>query len=75
MARSRGPHRVAPVMGTVISIDVRDPEIPESVVDAMLARQEFHRAWEWQLADHSAVEGERCSRRLDLEAEPGAHGP
>ena len=25
-------------MGTVISIDVRDPEIPESVVDAMLAR-------------------------------------
>jgi thiamine biosynthesis lipoprotein len=38
--RPRGPHRVAPVMGTVISIDVRDPGIPESVVDAMLARLE-----------------------------------
>lgn len=38
--RTRGPHRVAPVMGTVISIDVRDPGIPESVVDAMLARLE-----------------------------------
>ena len=37
---ARGPHRVAPIMGTVISIDVRDPEIPESVVDAMLARLE-----------------------------------
>ena len=37
---ARGPHRVAPVMGTVISIDVRDPGIPESVVDAMLARLE-----------------------------------
>ena len=36
----RGPHRVAPVMGTVISIDVRDPGVPESVVDAMLARLE-----------------------------------
>jgi len=36
----RGPHRVAPIMGTVISIDVRDPGIPESVVDAMLARLE-----------------------------------
>ena len=36
----RGPHRVAPVMGTVISIDVRDPGIPESVVDAMLDRLE-----------------------------------
>ena len=36
----RGPHRVAPVMGTVISIDVRDPAIPESAVDAMLARLE-----------------------------------
>ena len=34
----RGPHRVAPTMGTVISIDVRDPGIPASVVDAMLAR-------------------------------------
>ena len=40
MADRRGPHRVAPVMGTVISIDVRDPGIPESVVDAMLARLE-----------------------------------
>ena len=40
MDRSRGPHRVAEVMGTVISIDVRDPGIPESVVDAMLARLE-----------------------------------
>ena len=38
MPHARGPHRVAPVMGTVISIDVRDPGIPESVVDAMLAR-------------------------------------
>ena len=38
VAARRGPHRVAPVMGTVISIDVRDPWIPESVVDAMLAR-------------------------------------
>jgi thiamine biosynthesis lipoprotein len=37
---ARGPHRVAPVMGTVISIDVRDPGIPESVIDAMLARLE-----------------------------------
>ena len=37
-AARRGPHRVAPIMGTVISIDVRDPGIPESVVDAMLAR-------------------------------------
>src|ERR1035437_3934404 len=37
---ARGPHRVAPVMGTVISIDVRDPAIPESAVDAMLARLE-----------------------------------
>lgn len=37
---ARGPHRVAPIMGTVISIDVRDPGIPESVVDAMLARLE-----------------------------------
>jgi thiamine biosynthesis lipoprotein len=36
----RGPHRVVPVMGTVISIDVRDPGIPESVVDAMLVRLE-----------------------------------
>ncbi len=40
MADRRGPHRVAPVMGTVISIDVRDAGIPESVVDAMLARLE-----------------------------------
>ena len=39
-ATSRGPHRAAPVMGTVISIDVRDPGIPESVIDAMLARLE-----------------------------------
>jgi thiamine biosynthesis lipoprotein len=38
MPHARGPHRVAPVMGTVISIDVRDPGIPESVVDAMHAR-------------------------------------
>ena len=37
---ARGPHRVAPIMGTVISIDVRDPGIPESVVDAMLTRLE-----------------------------------
>jgi len=37
---SRGPHRVAPVMGTMISIDVRDPGIPESILDAMLARFE-----------------------------------
>ena len=37
---ARGPHRVAAVMGTVISIDVRDPGIPESVLDAMLARLE-----------------------------------
>ena len=36
----RGPHRVAPVMGTVISIDIRDPAVPESAVDAMLARLE-----------------------------------
>jgi thiamine biosynthesis lipoprotein len=36
----RGPHRVAPIMGTVISIDIRDPGIPEFVVDAMLARLE-----------------------------------
>jgi len=40
MDRSRGPHRVADVMGTVISIDVRDPGSPDSVVDAMLARLE-----------------------------------
>jgi FAD:protein FMN transferase len=36
----RGPHRVAAVMGTVISIDVRDRAVPASAVDAMLARLE-----------------------------------
>ena len=36
-ARTRGPHRVVDVMGTVVSIDVRDPGIAESVVDAVVA--------------------------------------
>ena len=50
----RGPHRVAPVMGTVISIDVRDAAIPESAVDAMLARLE-------------AIEGRFSTYRPDSE--------
>jgi thiamine biosynthesis lipoprotein len=36
-ARTRGPHRVVRVMGTVISIDVRDPHIGASVVDRVVA--------------------------------------
>src|SRR5207344_1001941 len=35
-ARSRGPHRVVDVMGTVVSIDVRDAAIAESIVDAVV---------------------------------------
>ena len=36
-ARTRGPHRVVHVMGTVVSIDVRGPSIDGSVVDDVVA--------------------------------------
>lgn len=36
-ARTRGPHRVVEVMGTVVSIDVRDPSVSESVIDEVVA--------------------------------------
>ena len=36
-ARRHGPHRVFQVMGTVVSVDVRDPSIAESVVDEVEA--------------------------------------
>ena len=35
--RSAGPHGVAEIMGTVISVDVRDPSIRPSVVDEVFA--------------------------------------
>lgn len=35
--RSRGPHRVVDVMGTVVSIDIRDTGIAETIVDAVVA--------------------------------------
>jgi thiamine biosynthesis lipoprotein len=36
-ARTRGPHRVETVMGTVVTIDVRDPGVDPAAADAALA--------------------------------------